>query len=134
MLTLTFSPDDDLDRQRSDAAEAMRLLTWLAHRGNGDWSRHYESGEIGLALLREARDHPGAKIIEHAIGELALPPSKGKGKAKANDSLDDTQADVKYSGQYSSAYSGVSRPPLSPIVYKAIYSTRHVGYNWKVPS
>lgn len=53
-MTLSFVfllipvPDDDLDNQRLDQEEATNLLQLLAHRGDGDWSCHYESGVAGL--------------------------------------------------------------------------------------
>ncbi|KAF8600663.1 hypothetical protein BDV93DRAFT_559155 [Ceratobasidium sp. AG-I] len=68
----TITGDDDLDLQRAEEAQAIHILHLLAHRGDGDWSLHYRSGDVGLALLQEARDNPGAKVIEHAIGDLAI--------------------------------------------------------------
>lgn len=74
--------DEDLDQQKMEEAEALQILHFLAHRGDGDWSRHYHSGEIGLEHLQAARKHPDAKVIERALGELALTSVKGKGKAQ----------------------------------------------------
>lgn len=70
----------------------MQILHLLAHRGDGDWTLHYQSGEVGLALLQEAHDNPGAEVIERAIGRLALTSIKGKGKSAIGSSNHDHAA------------------------------------------
>lgn len=82
----------------------------MAHGGDGDWSPHYKEGKVGLPLLQVARDHPGAKIIECALGELAIPSAKGKGKGKASsiDDLNTSSAAMESFGQRPTMYSGVS--------------------------
>ncbi|KAF8594475.1 hypothetical protein BDV93DRAFT_565393, partial [Ceratobasidium sp. AG-I] len=116
----TLTGDDNLDRQRSDQAEATEILQLLAYRGDGDWSLHYQSGEVGLPLLRVARDLPGGKIIEFAIGQLApaSPKGKGKGKAMAIGANDDNSVQIESSGQRSTAYSGITlgRSPSEPSI------------------
>lgn len=88
-LFLLFIPDGELDQEaleEFEKLEATYLLRLLGHRGDGDWTLYYESGYVDLPLLRKARDHPGAKVIEHAMEELGLTSAKGKGKAKGVDS------------------------------------------------
>lgn len=126
---LTSILDDDVDRQRFDAADAKHIIQLLAHRGDGDWFLHYRQGKIGLPLLREARDYPGAKIIERALGELAIPSAKDKGKGRAIDSLDHDDIAVE-SGQRATIYSGVS--PFSDYLPITIYIEPWVGYIWKI--
>jgi hypothetical protein len=108
LLLLTLIPDDDLDRQRFDTADARHILQMLAHHGDGDWSLHYQEGKVGLPLLQAVRDHPGAKIIERALGELAIPSAKGKGKDVATDNLHHSNPAVESPGQRPTVYSGVS--------------------------
>ncbi|KAF8594468.1 hypothetical protein BDV93DRAFT_565415 [Ceratobasidium sp. AG-I] len=112
----TVTGDNDSDRQKSDDKEARAIIYRLAQRGDGDWSLHYESGEVGLPLLRVAKDLPGAQIIEFAIGELAPASSKGKGKAKAIGTNDDSDAPIESSGQRSTVYSGITigKSPSEP--------------------
>ncbi|KAF8597065.1 hypothetical protein BDV93DRAFT_562728 [Ceratobasidium sp. AG-I] len=111
----TITGDDDLDCQRFDEARATYILNKLAHRGDGDWSLHYQLGEVGLPLLQEARDNPGSGVIERAIGELAIRSSNEKGKARA---VSDLEPSANSSGQRSTIYSGITvgkSPADSPI-------------------
>ncbi|KAF8593939.1 hypothetical protein BDV93DRAFT_565965 [Ceratobasidium sp. AG-I] len=104
-IAATITGDDDLDRRRFDEARATHILNMLAHRGDGDWSLHYRLGEVGLPLLQEARDHPGSKVIERAIGELAITSGNEKGKLKA---VDNPGPGAATSGARSTIYSGIT--------------------------
>jgi hypothetical protein len=101
-------PDDDLDRKESDKAEARYLIRLLAHRGDGDWTLYYRSGEVDLHLLQQVYKLPGMKLIEQTINGMTSTSAKDKGKGKAIETLDDSGAELVSSGQRSTAYSGVS--------------------------
>ena len=107
---LIFILDDNLDRQRLENKEAKVILQVLAHRGDGNWSLHYESEEVGLPLLQEVLDYPGEEFIEQAFGELALTTIKGKGKARAIDRPNqNTSTPTLYPGLLSGPLLGLTR-------------------------
>ena len=68
-----------MDHKRFNNARAAHIINKLAQRGNGDWTLHYKLGEVGLPLLIEVQDCPSTKVIERAIGELAIPSANGRG-------------------------------------------------------